>query len=141
MKKSSRRLQGGNRSTTLADQLIGQRLRARRMELHVSQQQLGEKIGVSFQQVQKYEKGLNRIGSARLAQIADKLGTTITYFLDDLPSDSKKDLKPSPLHAFLATKDGFDINEAMMKLENHELRRSVIDFVRKLGSVYGDAVA
>ncbi|MBR0879599.1 transcriptional regulator with XRE-family HTH domain [Bradyrhizobium barranii subsp. barranii] len=125
------------RAVTPGDRLIGQRLKARRLEQHMSQGELGDKLGVSFQQVQKYEKGVNRVGSARLKQIADALETNFAYFLDD--TDGK--MKTSPIHAFLATKDGIDINEAMIKLDNPELRRSVIDFVRKLGNVYGEAGA
>jgi transcriptional regulator with XRE-family HTH domain len=123
------------RSVTPTDSVIGQRMRARRLEQHISQAELGDKIGVSFQQIQKYEKGVNRVGSVRLAQIANVLDTNVAYFIGDF--DGKKELKQSPLHAFLATRDGVDINQAMLKLGNPELRRSVINFVRKLGNVYG----
>jgi transcriptional regulator with XRE-family HTH domain len=127
------------RSVTAADGLIGQRLRTRRMEQHVSQAELGDKLGVSFQQVQKYEKGVNRIGAFRLQQIANALETDVAYFMGDMTGN--KTHAPSRLSTFMATKDGLDIAEAMMKIDNPLLRRSVVDLARKLGNVYGEAEA
>jgi transcriptional regulator with XRE-family HTH domain len=129
----------GQRGATAGDLWIGQQLRARRLEMHVSQSELADRIGVSFQQIQKYEKGVNRVAPVRLAQIAQVLETNIDYFLGDL--DGKKAPKPSKVHAFLATRDGIDINEAMIKLESSDLRRAVIDLARRLGNVYGEAEA
>lgn len=124
------------RSVTTMDALIGQRLRARRMEQHVSQAELGEHLGVTFQQVQKYEKGVNRIGAVRLQQIANCLETDVTYFMGDMASGKPR--APSKLSTFMATRDGIDIVEAMMKLDSAGLRRSVIDLARRLGNVYGE---
>ena len=72
------------RGTTPTDQLLGQRIRARRLEQHISQSELGDKLGVSFQQVQKYEKGVNRVGSARLMEIAAAL--TLTWLTSSATS-------------------------------------------------------
>lgn len=122
------------RSVTTVDALIGQRLRTRRMELHVSQTELADNVGVSFQQVQKYENGTNRIGASRLVQIANALKTDVAYFVGDMIDG--KPLAPSKLSTFMATKDGHDIVEAMMRLgEPH--RRSVIALARTLGNAYG----
>jgi transcriptional regulator with XRE-family HTH domain len=123
------------RSTTPFDTIIGTRVRARRMEMHVSQSELGDKLGVSFQQVQKYEKGVNRIGAGRLQQIATALETDVTFFMGDLVG-SKKPPTVSKLAGFLATKDGLEINEAMLRLDQPH-RRAVIALARTLGTAYG----
>jgi len=121
---------------TATDALIGHRLRARRMELHISQSKLAEQLGISFQQVQKYEKGANRLGVGRLNQIAAFLKTDIAYFMSDL-GDGIKRLPPiSPLAAFLTTTDGVAINEAMIKLDD-EHRRAVIRLAQTLAMAYG----
>jgi transcriptional regulator with XRE-family HTH domain len=68
------------RSAAKADIEMGRRIRERRRELKISQVELGKKLGISFQQVQKYEKGVNRVGAARLQQIAIVLGIDVTFF-------------------------------------------------------------
>lgn len=123
------------------DTVVGNRIRARRMEMGRSQQELGDALGVSFQQVQKYEKGVNRVGVGRLQQIAKYLQADMAFFMGDLNGDSKKPTTVSRFATFMATKDGADIVEAMIKLDHPELRRSVIDLARKLGSVYSEATA
>lgn len=84
MAKAKRTLRKSARSANKTDVLIGSRIRARRIELDMSQEVLGEKLGVSFQQIQKYEKGANRVGAARLCQVADALDANILYFLEGL---------------------------------------------------------
>ena len=71
-----------NKTPSGIDRIVGQRLRWRRRELKLTQEQLGEKLGLTFQQVQKYEKGVNRISAGRLFEIAQALGITITYFYE-----------------------------------------------------------
>jgi transcriptional regulator with XRE-family HTH domain len=117
---------------TRADEVIGQRIRQRRMEMHMSQSDLGSHLGVSYQQVQKYETGMNRVGSAQLAMVAKALKVDTAFFFGDL--NGKKTVNVSKINAFLATKDGLDINEAMIRLANPLHRRAVIDLARKLGN-------
>jgi transcriptional regulator with XRE-family HTH domain len=124
----------GKRNVTPMDRVLGTKVRARRIEMHLSQSDLADALGVSFQQVQKYEKGVNRIGSSRLMQIAQALKTDTGYFFAELNGNLRQ--TPSKLSTFMATKDGLDIVEAMMKLNNPELRRSVILLARKLGDAY-----
>jgi transcriptional regulator with XRE-family HTH domain len=109
----------------LTDRLVGQRVRARRMELNISQSELGADCGVTFQQIQKYEKGINRIGSTRLVQIAQALDCGVDVFL------GKSTNGTSRFSDFLATKDGVDIMNAMLKLQQPQ-RRVVIELARKL---------
>jgi transcriptional regulator with XRE-family HTH domain len=125
------------RGVTGVDRAIGLRLRARRLELHVSQDGLAQKLGVSFQQVQKYEKGVNRIGSSRLVEIARVLEVDTAYFLADLNGNSDKAIVTvSRFAEFMATKDGLDINEAMIRLSEPH-RRGVIELARSLVRAYG----
>ena len=131
-KRAKKLVRATTRSVGPIDKYFGDRLRARRIMMKMSQEDLGKSLGVSFQQIQKYEKGVNRIGSARLIRIADALETGMDYFVGDNGNS-----QPMPLSQFLATRDGIDIVEAMMKLDNPILRRSVIDLTRKLSSAYG----
>src|SRR5882757_1745026 len=87
------------------DGIVGNRIRSRRLEMKLSQQQLADALGVSFQQVQKYEKGVNRVGVGRLQQIADFLKTDMTYFMGDLSGDTRKSPVVSRFAKFMATKD------------------------------------
>ncbi len=74
----------GVRATSLADRQIGARIRARRLELHMAQAELAHAIGVTFQQVQKYEKGVNRVAAATLMRIADALEIDLRALLPDV---------------------------------------------------------
>jgi transcriptional regulator with XRE-family HTH domain len=114
------------------DGIVGNRIRSRRLEMKLSQQQLADALGVSFQQVQKYEKGVNRVGVGRLQQIADCLKADMTYFMGDLSGDSKKSPIVSRFAKFMATKDGADIVEAMIKINSPALRKGVIQLARTL---------
>lgn len=100
------------------------------MEMRVSQTALANALGITFQQVQKYEKGANRIGSGRLVKIAQLLECRVSDFFDD--NEKKKIGLNSQYIQFLATKDGFDIVQAFMKLESKSVRRSLIDLTRLL---------
>jgi transcriptional regulator with XRE-family HTH domain len=81
-KKKSKDDPKNNRSTVKYDHELGKRIRLRRVEIGISQSELAEKLGVSFQQVQKYEKGVNRVGAARLQQVATALDVPVTFFFD-----------------------------------------------------------
>lgn len=126
----------GVRGVTKMDGVIGNRLRARRLEMHISQSELADGLGVSFQQVQKYEKGVNRIGSSRLVQIANHLKVDTAYFFNDLQANGKM-TSVSNFAEFLATREGVEINEAMLKLSEPH-RRGVIDLARSLVRAYGE---
>jgi transcriptional regulator with XRE-family HTH domain len=116
------------RSATDADLSIGHLIRARRMEMGMSQERLGDLVGVSFQQIQKYERGTNRIGSARLLQVAAALQTDAAALLG---STGNGKAAPSRFSDFLATREGVDILNVMIKLEQ-PFQRIVIDLARKL---------
>ena len=118
------------------DRIVGQRLRWRRRELKLTQEQLGEKLGLTFQQVQKYEKGVNRISAGRLFEISQALGITITYFyegIDDLIESSpvlsvgEDDHPPS-----LPVLDGeaMELVKAFQNISDRSLRRSLLETIR-----------
>ena len=114
------------------DTHVGSRVRMRRLILSMSQEKLGDAIGLTFQQVQKYEKGTNRMGSSRLQQIANVLKVPVTFFFEGTPGQSKLDGKaPSPAYVsnFLATSDGLALMKAFMRIKNAKLRRGIVKTV------------
>ena len=111
------------------DTHVGSRVRMRRLILSMSQEKLADGIGLTFQQVQKYEKGTNRMGSSRLVQIANVLKVPVTFFFEGTPGQSKLDGKaPSPAYVsnFLATSDGLALTKAFMRIKDAKLRRSIV---------------
>jgi transcriptional regulator with XRE-family HTH domain len=117
------------------DAFVGARIRARRLELSISQEKLAEAIGLTFQQVQKYEKGMNRVSSSRLMQIANTLNVPPPYFFEGAPSASRKaDTKSVSLDFvkdFIASKDGLALVRAFLKIPKG-LRRSIVNLVDKI---------
>src|ERR1700731_1131034 len=110
MAKTSR---GGGRSTTPVDTHIGQKIRARRIFLGMSQTELADAAGIKFQQIQKYERGTNRVGASRLQQFSDALGVPPAYFFDGAPTVGKKQRAPQEgelsehsIVSFLGTREG-----------------------------------
>ena len=117
------------------DTHVGSRVRMRRLILSMSQEKLGDAIGLTFQQVQKYEKGTNRMGSSRLVQIANVLKVPVTFFFEGGPDQSKLDGKaPSPAYVsnFLATSDGLALTKAFMRIKDAKLRRSIVNLVEDI---------
>ena len=117
------------------DTHVGSRVRMRRLILSMSQEKLADAIGLTFQQVQKYEKGTNRMGSSRLVQIANVLKVPVTFFFEGTPGQSKLDGKaPSPAYVsnFLATSDGLALTKAFMRIKDAKLRRSIVKTVEEI---------
>ena len=111
---------------------VGNQVRTRRLMLGMSQEKLGHALGLTFQQVQKYEKGTNRMGSSRLQQAANILQVPVTFFFEGAPGQTKPDGKaPSPNYVsdFLATADGLALTKAFMKIKNAKIRRTIVDLV------------
>ena len=114
------------------DTHVGSRVRMRRLILSMSQEKLADAIGLTFQQVQKYEKGTNRMGSSRLQQIANVLKVPVTFFFEGAPGQSKQDGKaqsPAFVFDFLATSDGLALTKAFMRINDAKLRRSIVKTV------------
>jgi len=120
------------------DKHVGSRVRMRRMMLSMSQEKLGEALGLTFQQVQKYEKGTNRIGASRLQQTSEILQVPVSFFFEGAPnlSASADGLQeaPSPAYVsdFLATSDGLALTKAFMRIKDARLRRRIVDLVEAM---------
>jgi transcriptional regulator with XRE-family HTH domain len=121
------------------DRHVGSRVRMRRMMLSMSQEKLGDALGLTFQQVQKYEKGTNRIGASRLQQISHILQVPVAFFFEgapDLPGDAPRAgaEAPSPSYVsdFLATSDGLALTKAFMRISDAKLRRRIVDLVQQI---------
>jgi len=120
------------------DTYVGMRMRRRRQLLGMSQERLAEQIGVTFQQVQKYEKGINRIGASRLQRIAEVLRTSPAFFFEqddlDAPSLAGLDLSApvDPVTEFLRSKEGLVLNRAFMKIEDRRIRETIISLVKAM---------
>ncbi len=120
------------------DKYVGSRVRMRRMMLSMSQEKLGDALGLTFQQVQKYEKGTNRIGASRLQQISNILQVPVSFFFEGAPDISvtshKEGDAPSPAYVadFLATSDGLALTKAFMRIKDAKLRRSIVDLVQQI---------
>ena len=121
------------------DKHVGSRVRMRRMMLSMSQEKLGNALGLTFQQVQKYEKGTNRIGASRLQQISNILQVPVSFFFEGaphLPGERHSGLgeAPSPAYVsdFLATSDGLSLTKAFMRIKNSKMRRRIVDLVEQI---------
>jgi transcriptional regulator with XRE-family HTH domain len=121
------------------DKHVGSRVRMRRMMLSMSQEKLGDALGLTFQQVQKYEKGTNRIGASRLQQISHILQVPVAFFFEGAPNlsavhpDGMKEA-PSPAYVsdFLATSEGLALTKAFMRIKEAKLRRRIVDLVEEI---------
>ncbi len=122
---------------------VGGRVRLRRMLLGMSQEKLAEKLGLTFQQVQKYEKGVNRIGASRLYELSQLLGVGVNFFYEDAPvGDTGSPINPGFADAngenyivdFLNSREGLELNRAFTRITDPKIRRSVIELVRSLAT-------
>jgi len=119
------------------DKHVGARVRMRRMMLSMSQEKLGDALDLTFQQVQKYEKGTNRIGASRLQQISNILQVPVAFFFEGAPHSghgSHSGDAPSPAYVsdFLATSDGLALVKAFQRIKNAKLRRRMVDLVEQM---------
>jgi transcriptional regulator with XRE-family HTH domain len=110
----------------------------RRLMLGMSQEKLGKALGLTFQQIQKYEKGASRIGVSQLQQIAHTLDVPITFFFKDLPKPSNDDGDPNNAFDFLATPNGLSIMKSFMSIKDRGLRRAIVVLMEHLASEGGD---
>ena len=117
------------------DAQVGNRVRIRRMLIGMSQERLGDLLGLTFQQVQKYEKGINRIGAGRLFEIARILDVPIDFFYDGVgaASDSLADAS-APVLEFVSSGEGLQLSLAFMKIKDPKVRKRVLDLVKSLAA-------
>ncbi len=128
-----------SKSPSGIDRVVGQRLRWRRRELKLTQEQLGEKLGLTFQQVQKYEKGVNRISAGRLFEVSEVLTVPVSYFFEGVeemlgtrPMAVHEDGHPPSLP--LIDSEAMELVTAFQKITDAGLRRSLLDTIRAAGA-------
>jgi transcriptional regulator with XRE-family HTH domain len=120
------------------DTHVGKRVRMRRLMLDMSQTKLGDALGLTFQQVQKYENGTNRIGASRLQQISHILQVSISFFFEGAPklpaARVKNGTAPSPSYVsdFLASTDGLALTKAFMRIKEPTVRRLIVKVVQEI---------
>ena len=123
------------KSPNATDTHVGKRVRMRRLMLDMSQTNLGEAVSLTFQQIQKYEKGINRIGASRLQQIAHVLQVPVSFFFEGLPLPSETwSEEGAYIDDFLATSDGLSLTKHFMRIKNPKLRRSIVDLVEHIAA-------
>ena len=125
------------------DKYVGSRVRMRRIMLGMSQEKLGEALGLTFQQVQKYEKGTNRVGASRLQQISEILQVPVSFLFDGSPSGSagvegfSEGSSPAYVSDFLATSEGLTLTRAFTRITDAKLRRSIVELVEQIAAREG----
>jgi transcriptional regulator with XRE-family HTH domain len=126
----------------LIDRHVGSRVRMRRMLLKMSQEKLGEALGLTFQQIQKYEKGLNRIGASRLQQISKSLNVPPSFFFEgaptgvaataDGPATLEEEGQSQYVVDFMSTAEGLHLNRSFARIRNPKVRRRLVELIAAL---------
>jgi transcriptional regulator with XRE-family HTH domain len=119
---------------------VGSRVRLRRMMLGMSQEKLGEHLGITFQQIQKYEKGTNRIGASRLQAIARVLSVPPAFFFEDAPGvmpvagnqGFDEPQSASYVVDFLSSSEGLSLNKSFVRIKDSKTRKKIVDLVRAI---------
>ena len=127
------------------DAHVGSRVRLRRTMMSMSQEKLGDALGITFQQIQKYEKGTNRIGASRMQQISEALNVPVSFFFQDAPVEAgsaavtgmAESSSTSYVADFLSSPEGMQLNRAFARITNPAIRRKVVDFVKTLADETG----
>jgi transcriptional regulator with XRE-family HTH domain len=125
-----------SRRANPVDVPVGTRVRLRRMLLGMSQEKLGEHLGLTFQQIQKYEKGINRIGASRLFDLSKVLAVPVQFFYEELPvsaGDGASGFAEQPESyavEFLTSREGLELNKAFARITDPRVRRSIVELIR-----------
>jgi len=122
---------------------VGSRVRLRRMFIGMSQERLGDQMSLTFQQIQKYEKGTNRIGASRLFQLAEVLNVPVGFFFEGLetPHQAAGFAEPnseSYVMDFLDSREGVELNRAFVRIKDPKVRKSIVDMVRAMADAEQD---
>ena len=122
------------KSPNPVDVHVGRRVRMRRMMLNLSQSDLGKKSGITFQQIQKYERGANRVSASRLLEFAKMLDVPVSFFFEGLALNGAK-LKNPPedlAQKLLATRDGIELTKAFVSIDDKALRQSIVNMIEEV---------
>ncbi len=127
------------RAASSIDVHVGTRIRLRRKTLKMSQEQLGEQLGITFQQVQKYERGTNRVGAGRLWDISKVLDVPVQYFYNGLPDAvDGEHVDPPEIYEFINSSDGVALAMAVTQIKNKAVRRQILELARSLAAQEND---
>ena len=118
-----------NKATTI-DKIIGQKIKLKRIEFGLSQARLGKVLGVTYQQVQKCEKGENRVPASRLFEIAGLFKTDLDWFFEGLDKNGGLLTKKLNIENLNLTRDNFKLNKLFKEIKSETMRRLVVDIVR-----------
>lgn len=130
-----------DRAANEIDRRIGQRVRSRRLEIGMSQERLAELLGVTFQQVQKYEKGVNRIAASRLHDMAGALDIPVGRFFEGMApgrTGGVAEMRREYAEDVLATPEGAQLLALFASIKNVKIRRRVVELVRALSDEAGE---
>jgi transcriptional regulator with XRE-family HTH domain len=128
------------------DRYVGGRIRGRRMGIRLSQTKLGEAIGVTFQQIQKYESGANRVGASNLAKIAKALSVDVAFFFEDMPAEflsghhegAVAGLSDQPMASLegnaMNSREAFELMHNYYRIPDPRVRKRLFQLVKHLGS-------
>ncbi len=128
------------------DAFIGARVRLRRLLMNMSQEELSGKLAVTFQQVQKYEKGINRISASRLLELSDALEVPVQFFFEGLdnyaepaePNGMAEETVANPYLEFVSSSSGVELNQAFLQIEDVKMRRQLLAMVSNIARVSGN---
>lgn len=127
----------GKKKPNPIDIHVGARIKLKRTMNGLSQEKLADQLGITFQQVQKYEKASNRIGASRLKEIADFLGVPVGFFYEGLSPVRQgfaEEGSAAFVTDFLATSEGLELNRSFLKIKDPQVRKRILDLVRTLSS-------
>lgn len=130
----------GKKQPNPIDVHVGSRIRLRRNMNDMSQERLGDSLGISFQQIQKYERGTNRVGASRLQNIANILNVPVSFFFENAPDQGASLLDPShaspqdDLQAFLSSPEGFRLNQEFVKIKDSKVRHRIIEMIKAIAT-------
>jgi transcriptional regulator with XRE-family HTH domain len=118
--------------TNPIDKHVGARVRMRRLMMNMSQSEIGNALGLTFQQIQKYENGANRISASRLQSLCAVLKVPVPFFFEGLPDAPETDGETAALDSFFATSDGVALAAAFGRIRNANVRRAIVALVEQI---------
>jgi transcriptional regulator with XRE-family HTH domain len=130
------------RGPDAVDKLVGRNIRVLRLAKGLSQTELADELGVTFQQVQKYEKGTNRVSASRLQEMCHVLQVPVQFFFEGLPevkasARSRDEASDAFASEFLASSDGITVAKAFNQIKNRALRRLIVQLVKEIAASGG----
>jgi transcriptional regulator with XRE-family HTH domain len=117
------------KSPDMTDRHVGARIRLQRTLVGMTQEKLADILGITFQQVQKYEKGTNRVGAGRLLAISKALGVSVSFFFEGQPTEDSES-KPSDVQSLLASREGIALAQAFVRIESDSMRQAIVSLAQ-----------